>query len=66
MAGTNNRIFGFEYMVIQVPKTLGNNMLLNNFLNAKLNQADYDDVSLYVIRGNGSGTFDFVITLKFI
>ncbi|EKT85135.2 hypothetical protein [Leptospira santarosai] len=66
LAGTNNRIFGFEYMVIQIPKTLGNNMLLNNFLNAKLNQADYDDTSLYVIRGNGSGTFDFVITLKFI
>lgn len=66
LAGTNNRIFGFEYMVIQIPKTLGNNMLLNNFLNAKLNQADYDDTSLYVIRGNGSGAFDFVITLKFI
>ncbi|EKR90378.1 hypothetical protein LEP1GSC163_0450 [Leptospira santarosai str. CBC379] len=66
LAGTNNRIFGFEYMVIQIPKTLGNNMLLNNFLNAKLNQADYDDTSLTIIRGNGSGTFDFVITLKFI
>ncbi|UZN05951.1 hypothetical protein M5D10_08865 [Leptospira santarosai] len=66
LAGTNNRIFGFEYMVIQIPKTLGNNMLLNNFLNAKLNQADYDDTSLTIIRGNGSGAFDFVITLKFI
>ncbi|MDI7198042.1 hypothetical protein [Leptospira santarosai] len=65
LAGTNNRIFGFEYMVIQVPKTLGNNMLLTNFLNAKLNQVDYDDTLLTIIRGNGSGPFDYVITLKY-
>ncbi|WP_016755818.1 hypothetical protein [Leptospira santarosai] len=65
LAGTNNRIFGFEYMVIQVPKTLGNNMLLTNFLNAKLNQVDYDDTLLSIIRGNGSGPFDYVITLKY-
>ncbi|WP_078124761.1 hypothetical protein [Leptospira alexanderi] len=66
LAKTNNRIFGFEYMVMQVPTTLGNNMLLNNFLNSKINQADYDDTLLYLIRSNGSGPYDFVITLKYI
>ncbi|EMO46721.1 hypothetical protein [Leptospira santarosai] len=65
LAGTNNRIFGFEYMVIFVPKTGGNNMLLTNFLNSKLNQVDYDDTLLTIIRSNSSGPFDFVITLKY-